>query len=451
MKNQVNSKQTLIVGMGETGFSVARFLQSRHIKFSAVDSRDLFPGYQNFLKMFPKVEIRTGAFVEQDFLSADKIILSPGVSPKTKQIQQAVNVGTPVISDIELFAQYVNSDKTVVAITGTNGKSTVTALVTEMVRQADITVVAGANFGTPALDLLDNDQAPDLYVLELSSFQLETTYSLKPSVSVILNISEDHLDRYDSVAEYLSAKKRIHKNSCCVVANRESQATKPDTVPELMISFGMDAAKDNNFGLLQSGGEDYIAYGNDAWIGCYELENLPGTSGILNAQAALAIGQAIGLPKMVMLSVLRSFRSLPHRMQSIGELKGAEWINDSKATNVAATAMALAGLKRPCIWIGGGDGKGTDFTELCQLVNNRVRAAFLFGKDKVVMAESLQNTKCAIELVDDLSAAMHAAYQRVKSGDCVLLSPACASLDMYDSYIERGNHFVELFNELSNV
>ena len=207
----------------------------------------------------------------------------------------------------------------------------------------------------------------------------------------------------------------------------------------------MDTAHGDNFGVMRSAGKMYIAQGDEKWIACNELSCLSGIGGILNAQAALAIGSAVGISKSAMLSALRRFTGLPHRFQSVGILAGVEWINDSKATNVAATIMALNNLNRPCIWIAGGDGKGADFSVLNSVVENKVSAAFLFGKDKQEIAAALHNSHIQLNLVDDLSAAMREARRYAHDGDCVLLSPACASLDMYTNYIERGNHFVEIF------
>ena len=446
-----DKKKTLIVGMGETGLSAARFLKCRNIPFAAIDSRAQPPRYRDFLALLPASEVHVGEFSERHFLAAHNIILSPGVALTTPQVQDAVNAGVPVCSDVELFARYVHAEKPVVAITGTNGKSTVTALVSEMARQGGLAVATGGNYGTPALDLISTDQVADIYVLELSSFQLETTYSLKPSVSVILNISEDHLDRYESYSDYVHVKQRVHYHSRCAVVNRESNFEIPIDSELPTISFGMDIAHGDNFGVMRSAGKMYIAQGDEKWIACNELSCLSGIGGILNAQAALAIGSAVGISKSAMLSALRRFTGLPHRFQSVGILAGVEWINDSKATNVAATIMALNSLNRPCIWIAGGDGKGADFSVLNSVVENKVSAAFLFGKDKQEIAAALHNSHIQLNLVDDLSAAMREARRYAHDGDCVLLSPACASLDMYTNYIERGNHFVEIFRGFSDA
>ncbi len=445
-----DAPRTLIVGLGETGASVARFLQRRSIPFAAADSRRRPPAYDEFKRRHPRAEVRLGDFDEDFFLAAGDVVLSPGVPLKTPAVQSALAAGIPVVGDVELFAREIAAGaerRPVIAVTGSNGKSTVTTLVADMAVRAGLKVAAGGNLGPPALDLIASGARADLYVLELSSFQLETTSSLAPAASVVLNISEDHFDRYAALADYVKAKQGVHRGSRAVVLNRED-AHPLDLAPGAnVVSFGLDAAAGGRFGLVQSGDGPAIAYGAQAWLACRDLGCLPGDSGVLNAQAALALGRAVGLPRAAMLAALRGFKGLPHRLQTIGTLDGVAWINDSKATNVAAAAAALTNVERPCVWIAGGDGKGADFSPLYAAAA-RVHTAILFGRDAPALADVILKT-ARVQFARDLDDAVARARAAAHAGDCVLLSPACSSLDAFSGYAERGERFMRAFGELA--
>ena len=447
------SAKTLVVGLGKTGASVARFLRRRSVPFMAADSRRHPPAYDEFRKRYPRAEVRLGDFDERFFLTAGDIVLSPGVPLQTPAVQSALAAGIPVSGDVELFARALDSEGTgverraVIAVTGSNGKSTVVTLVANMAARAGLKVRAGGNLGPPALDLIANAERADLYVLELSSFQLETTRSLAPAASAVLNVSEDHSDRYSSFSDYVRAKHRVHRGSRTVVLNREDvhQAAPGPGVD--LVSFGLDAARAGQFGIARTEDGPAITYGARTWIACHELKGLPGDSGALNAQAALALGHAVGLPRAAMLKVLRDFRGLPHRQQLIGTRKGVVWIDDSKATNVMAAVAALANLTRPCVWLAGGDGKGADFSPLREAAA-RVHTAILFGRDAPALADAVSGV-AHVQFARDLDDAVNRAHAAAGRGECVLLSPACSSLDQFSGYAERGERFALAFEGLA--
>ena len=441
-------RKTLVLGMGETGFSVARYLSKHDDPFIMADSHPTPAKLDLFHESFPGLELHLGARDLSLLSGSSEVIVSPGVPPSHPIVQAARLQGLPVYGDVELFARKLPSDKQVVAITGTNGKSTVTALVARMADCAGRSVLAGGNVGVPALDLLDH-QETELYVLELSSFQLETLSSLQPAVSTILNISADHLDRYDSFEHYAQTKQRIYQGSEAIVVNREEPACR-QALPEKAktIAYGLGAGAEDDFGLVEIDGEACIVQREESWIAEGEMNGLPGKTGLLNAQAALAIGVMADLPRPAMLETLRNFTGLPHRLQLLGYHRGVMWINDSKATNVAAATAALESVDRPCLWIAGGDGKQADFSALSSVVRGRVRAAFFIGKDAPALLASTEELVAA-EIAGTLQQAVQRAAELGRPGDCVLLSPACSSLDCYRNYEQRGDHFIKLFSELA--
>ncbi len=435
--------KALIVGLGATGLSAARFLHKRGVAFAVTDERESPPAYDALMTLDCNAEVYLGGFDEARFLEADDIILSPGVPLKTPAVSRAASRGKPVIGDIELFARCVAPGK-VVAITGSNGKSTVTTLLAEMAAAAGLRAAVGGNLGPPALDLL-GDAAASVYILELSSFQLETTFSLQPLVSVVLNVSEDHLDRYETTAEYLRAKLGVHRNSKTVVVNRE-EAFEVDAARAEVVSFGLDAPAPGHFGVVVDGGRRAIACGARAWLDCDEVP-LVGESGLLNVQAAFALGRALRLPRAVMVESARRFSGLAHRMQRLGRLDGVEWFDDSKATNVAAAISALHAVPGKAVVICGGDGKGAGFGALGEAVARHARAAVLLGRDAGRIAQAIAGRVPTVA-VEDMRGAVREARKAAKPGDCVLLSPACASFDLYRDYAERGDVFAEAFREL---
>ncbi len=447
-----DAMKTLVAGLGETGASVARFLHRRSKPFMVADDGLQSSACTEFTKLYPEAEVRLGDFDERFFLGADEIVLSPGVPLKAPAVQTALAAGIPVIGDIELFARTLAATEAVrrpvIAVTGSNGKSTVTTLVADMAACAGLKAAAGGNLGPPALDLIDDGERVDLYVLELSSFQLETTYSLTPEAATVLNVSQDHFDRYSSLADYAKAKQRVYRGCRTAVLNREEPYRFEIEPSSEVISFGLDAASKGRFGVVPTGDGDAIAYDAQIWLACRELGRLPGDSGVLNAQAALALGYAAGLPRAAMVEALRRFKGLPHRLQPVGTLDGATWINDSKATNVAAAVAALASVGRPCVWIAGGDGKGADFSPLCAAAG-KVREAILIGRDAPAIADAVSAT-VRVQFAENFEDAVTRARAAAMEGDYVLLSPACSSLDMFSSYVERGDRFVRIFQELAS-
>ena len=433
-------KKRIIVGLGSTGLSVARFLTGRGIPFAVADTRQSPPGLDQLKRFAPMADIYLGELDADLLCSAGELILSPGIARSTPAIQQAKTAGVSVIGDIELFAREAKAP--IVAITGSNAKSTVTTLVGEMARAAGKRVGVGGNLGTPALDLLEADA--ELYVLELSSFQLETTERLNAEVATVLNISEDHMDRYANLAAYHQAKHRIFRGARKVVVNRDDALSRPLVADDLpRWTFGLSRPDFNGFGLLTEAGVTSLAYQFDALMPVAELK-IRGAHNQSNALAALALGRAVGLPMPAMLEALRAFVGLPHRCQWVGQRAEVDYYDDSKATNVGAALAAIEGLgadiQGKLVLIAGGDGKGADFAPLRDPVARHCRAVVLLGRDASLLETALAGA-CALTRVDTLDQAVSAAAGHAQPGDAVLLSPACASLDMFRHFEEPGRLF----------
>lgn len=428
----------LVVGLGASGSSVIRYLTAQGCDIDATDSRARPGGIDALRAAFPQVEFRLGGFAAPRPLSQyTQAVVSPGVSLGEPLVRALRDAGVEILGDVELFAHAVRAP--VIAITGSNGKSTVTTLVGEMAKRAGWRVGIGGNLGTPALDLLADDI--ELYVLELSSFQLETTHSLKPAVALWLNFSEDHLDRHGTLAAYAAAKARVFAGAAHSVVNRED-AVVMRHAPEQAVSFGLDAPSAGHYGLIEHGGARWLACGSDALLPLAALR-IQGLHNAANALAALAAADVAGLPREAALEALREFPGLPHRCEWVAEAAGVVWINDSKGTNVGATLAALEGLPAPIIWLGGGQGKGQDFTPLRQPLGRKGRAALLFGEDAPQLQAVLMDV-LSVECLGQLENAVARARLLARPGDCVLLSPACASLDQFSSYVERGDRFRSL-------
>lgn len=430
--------RVLIIGLGKTGLSCARFLARRGISFMVMDDREQPPELPALRQQFPGTEIFLGEFKVDVIASCDLIIISPGVSLFDPAIARIVESGIPVVGDIELFAQY--ADAPVAAITGSNGKSTVTALVAEMARMAGRDVRMGGNFGTPALDLLENGP-PDLYVLELSSFQLESTWSLNCAAAVVLNLSPDHLDRYRSMDEYRAAKLRIYRGDGVVVINGDEPLINESArASRKCLRFSTGLPGQGEFGLRSQRGELWFAKGDECLMPVSSLR-ISGFHNVSNALAALALGDTVGLPTPAMLEALKTFTGLPHRMEWITQHEGVTWYNDSKGTNVGATMAALQGLYGKVVLIAGGLGKGAEFSVLRAVVAEKGRAVVLIGRDAPLIEKALANVVPVIHAAD-MYDAVHQARRCARSGDSVLLSPACASFDMFRNYEHRGQVFV---------
>jgi len=443
---------SVVVGLGKTGASCLRYLARRGIPASATDTRRVPPGLAELGGLAKTLDLRLGGFDLSLLDGASQVLMSPGVSLEEPIVSQARARGIEVAGDIELFARAVRAP--VIGITGTNGKSTVTSLVARMAAAAGRRVLAGGNLGVPALDLLELE-TPDLYVLELSSFQLETTSSLELKAAVVLNVTADHMDRYASIADYARAKARIFAKAATVVLNiddplvaemRHAAGRAAGAVDPRVVTFSIRRA-DADFALLRAGPQTLLARRGEPLLDTSRMK-IRGLHNAANALAALALGEAVGLELPAMLGALESFPGLEHRSAWVADVADVRYIDDSKGTNVGATIAAVSGLTGPLIMIAGGQGKGQDFTPLAAAFRGKVRHAVLIGKDAAAVESALQDV-CTTERAATLEAAVRAAAVAARPGDTVLLSPACASLDMFRDYTHRGEAFAAAVHALA--
>jgi len=438
----------IVVGLGKSGMSLVRFLARRGVAFAVADTRENPPELATLRRDYPQVEVRCGE-LDVDFLCrANELYVSPGLALATPALQQAAARGVKLSGDIELFAR--NAQAPIVAISGSNAKSTVTTLVGDMAAAAGKRVAVGGNLGTPALDLLADDV--ELYVMELSSFQLETTDQLNAEVATVLNISEDHMDRYSGLPAYHLAKHRIFRGARQVVYNRQDALTRPLMGEGLPCwTFGLNKPDFKAFGLREEDGQKYLAFEFQNLMPVSELK-IRGSHNQANALAALALGHAVGLPFEPMLATLRSFAGLAHRCQWLRERNGVSYYDDSKATNVGAALAAIEGLGADIdgklVLVAGGDGKGADFSGLKAPVAAHCRAVVLLGRDAELIADVLGDDVPLVR-VKTLDEAVEQCAALAQPGDAVLLSPACASLDMFKNYEERGRLFAQAVEGLS--
>ena len=438
----------IVVGLGKSGMSLVRFLAQRGVSFAVADTRDNPPELATLRRDYPQVDVRCGE-LDVDFLCrADELYVSPGLALATPALQAAAARGVKLSGDIDLFAR--NAKAPIVAISGSNAKSTVTTLVGEMAAAAGKRVAVGGNLGTPALDLLSDDV--ELYVMELSSFQLETTNQLGAEVATVLNVSEDHMDRYSGLPAYHLAKHRIFRGAKQVVVNRQDALTRPLMGEGLPCwTFGLSAPDFKAFGVREENGEKYLAFEFQNLMPVRELK-VRGAHNQANALAALALGHAVGLPFDAMLSSLRTFTGLEHRCQWVRELDGISYYNDSKATNVGAALAAIDGLGADMdgklVLIAGGDGKGADFSGLRDSVAKYCRAVVLMGRDADLIATALGDAVPQVR-AGSLDDAIARSRSLADTGDAVLLSPACASFDMFKNYEERGHLFARAVEALA--
>ena len=447
---RVASPQTLVVGLGKTGLSCVRYLRARGVEVAVTDSRADPPGLAALRGELPDVPLFLGGFDEAPFAAAQRLLVSPGVPVSEPRVASALARGAEVIGDIELFARAVEAP--VAAITGSNGKSTVTSLLGEMARAGGLRVAVGGNLGDPALDLL----APgvELYVLEVSSFQLETTHSLRPAAAAVLNVSADHMDRYPSVEAYAQTKARILEGAAVGVINRDDpRVAAMGGIAGRDVGFGLGApAGAAEYGLLERDGATWLARGEAALLPAGEVR-IKGRHNLANALAALAMGEACGLALPAMLAALRAFRGLAHRTVLIAEHDGVRWFDDSKGTNPGATAAALTGLVDPregarAVLIAGGDCKGADFHGLAATLARTARAVVLIGRDAPLIERAVAGL-VTVEHAADMTEAVRLAARLARPGDSVLLSPGCASFDMFDNYEHRGRVFAAAVQGLS--
>lgn len=445
MSNSAQQGKRLIAGLGRTGLSVARHLFAQGIPFAVTDGSAAPNGLDSLKEFAPAAPLYLGGLTVDALQDVVEVIASPGIALRSPLLSEAQRRGIPVIGDIELFARACTAP--VVGVTGTNGKSTVTTLVALMAQACGKRAFAGGNLGRPALDLLQ-DMPADLFVLELSSFQLETTHSLKTKTSVVLNVTSDHMDRYDSMLDYAQAKARIFDRCDAAVVNAEDALTM--AMPrngQRVLSFSSSAQVSADYQVQQQGKEFLLSRRGETLLKLSELK-IAGLHNAANALAALAMCEALQLPLEPCLKALREFPGLPHRVEWIADVKGVRYIEDSKGTNVGATLAAVNGMPGSLIVIAGGQGKGQDFAPLAPAFRNKVRHAVLLGQDAKLIDAVLKGV-CSTEHVGSMEQAVLAAARVAQSGDTVLLSPACASLDMFRDYAHRGAVFVQAVKALA--
>ncbi len=443
-----SSEHRVVVGLGATGLSCARHFYRLDLPFSVVDTRTQPPGLAALQREMPQVEVFAGEYPEALIASATELVVSPGIAMDAPIVAQALAAGVAVVGDIDLFMREAAAP--VVGITGSNAKSTVTELLGQMARNAQMHIGVGGNLGTPALDLL----APEceLYVLELSSFQLERAQRLNLAVATVLNISADHLDRHGSLPEYRRAKQRIFQGCNKAVVNRDDPMTMPLAHADVeVVGWRMAEPDPQDFGLRWQGGTEYLCHGLKTLLPVAEL-GLAGRHNVANALAALALGHSAGLSMAAMQATLRAFKGLPHRCELVAEIDGVRYVNDSKGTNIGATEAALRGLggERDILLIAGGQGKGADFSQLQQAVARHCKRLILIGEDAPLMQQALASS-APVTMVSSLEEAVSVAAMQAQPGDAVVLSPACASFDMFSSYVQRGDVFAALVKRLSEA
>jgi len=459
MKLELQDKQVLVLGLGDTGLSALRWLHRQGARLSVADTRENPPGVATLQAELPSVKLHTGAFAEAVFNHAEIIVISPGVPMAEPLVQAAIQRGVPVLGDVELFAQYKPASAKVIAITGSNGKSTVTTLVGEMCKAAGLKTVVAGNIGLPVLDTLIGDEAdvyvPDVYVIELSSFQLETTSSLNADAATVLNISEDHMDRYQGLDDYAQAKARVFFGQGVQVLNRHDAWSMGMALPSRdIVTFGLDqASSDCDFGLSTQANITQLMHGSEAILATTEMK-IAGLHNAVNALAAMALCEVIGVPQISMVKALREYKGLSHRVEWVADIGHVDFYDDSKGTNVGATYAALQGLVGPndskkIVLIAGGDGKGQDFSPLAEIVEKNARAVVLIGRDAAQIETALSGTKVVLMKAESLEVAVKMAYDLAKAGDTVLLSPACASFDMFRNYMHRAEVFVQSVKDLA--
>ena len=473
---QLRDKFVLVLGLGETGLSMVHWLSAQGARLRVADSRSDPPGAAEARRYVDAGQFLCGPFDAKMFDGIDLIAISPGVPLRDPAVAQGVARGIPVVGDIELFAQQIRGQHApaatspisptlspewrggeremqplILAITGANGKTTVTSLVEHLCKAAGKDAVAAGNISPAVLDvvLARGAKQPEIWVLELSSFQLETTATLNADAATVLNVSEDHLDRYASMNEYAAAKARIFQGNGVQVLNRDDAPSIGMALPgRRIVTFGLDfPSSTDDFGIEKVQSEIWLVQGKQRLLKADELQ-IAGLHNVANALAALALCRAVDLPMAVMLEALRSFKGLPHRVERVAEMDGVVYYDDSKGTNVGATVAALQGLGRKAVLIAGGEGKGQDFSPLNSAVAQHARAVILIGRDAPLIETALNGCGVKVARAKDMNDAVQQASRLAQSGDAVLLSPACASFDMFRNYAHRAEMFVQAVREL---
>jgi UDP-N-acetylmuramoylalanine--D-glutamate ligase len=452
-------KSVLVLGLGETGLSLVRWLTAKGATVRVADSRNSPPSLDVLHKEFPKVDVRCGIFRSELLEGIELIAISPGVPVRDPFVARAAAKGIPIVGDIEIFAWSLPKENPpkIIAITGSNGKTTVTSMVGDMCRSAGKETLVAGNISPAVLDVLlqRKGKHPDIWVLELSSFQLETTHSLNADTATVLNISEDHMDRYSDMAEYIAAKARIFRTSGqggVQVLNRDdADSAAMGLLERKQVSFGVNSPATNNtdWGIEIDNADTWLVQGKQRILKADELL-VEGLHNVSNALAALALCRAIELPLPPLVEALRKFKGLPHRVEAVAEIKDVIYYDDSKGTNVGATVAALQGLGRKAVVILGGDGKGQDFSPLAPAVKEHARAIVLIGRDARKIAEVLQDCDVPMLHASDMNDAVAKSAELAQAGDAVLMSPACASFDMYRNYVHRAEVFISAVRTLES-
>ena len=451
MPTELKNRRVLVMGLGASGLSMARWLKARGASVRVADSRELPPFAGALQDELPEVELHCGALRRESFADIDMIAISPGVARTEPMVREAVEQSIDVVGDIELFASIRHEfpGNRVIAITGSNGKSTVTEMVGAMVRAAKIRTLVAGNIGLPILDAITEIEAgkrrrPDVFVLELSSFQLESTQTLNADAAVVLNLSEDHLDRYSGMRDYADAKARIFIGDGVQVVNREDRLARAMVAPgRKAFTFGLDEPwEDGNWGVRELAGEHWLAEGRANLMKASELK-IAGMHNVANALAALALCRAIRIPYEPILDALFAFEGLPHRVQKVADVKGVTFYDDSKGTNVGATVAALRSMTGKVVLIAGGEGKGQDFSALRNAIADKAKGVVLIGRDREQIASCLIDSRIPLMRAENMRDAVQAAFSMAQPGEAVMLSPACASFDMFRNYEHRAEVFVQ--------
>ena len=442
---ELRGKRVLVVGLGESGLAMAKWLHRQGAVVRVADSRDNPPNVEALQAVAPAAELLAGAFSAEPFAWADLVALSPGVPKATPEI---AGVAGKLVSEIELFAAGVREQAPgapIIAITGSNGKTTTTALTAHLLNGAGVPAIACGNISPSALDALmdaqDSGALPQVWVLELSSFQLETTNHLHAAAATVLNLSEDHLDRYaGSLANYAAAKSRVFQGKGAMILNRDDDWSMANgRCGRKMVTFGLNPApRGVDYGFVDGA----IVRGKEKLVALAELQ-LSGLHNAANAMAALALCEAVGVAPGRLVAPLKTFKGLPHRVETVAEIDGVLYVDDSKGTNVGATLAAIEGMGRPVAIVLGGDGKGQDFSPLKPALEKHGRAVALIGRDAAAIGMALEGSGVPTRIVGDMESAVRWLAAQAEAGDCVLLSPACASLDMYKNYAHRAQVFID--------
>ncbi|OIR19272.1 UDP-N-acetylmuramoylalanine--D-glutamate ligase [mine drainage metagenome] len=453
--NELRGQSVLVLGLGETGLSLARYLGAQGARLRVADSRNAPPGVAILRSELPQAEVHCGPFGDALLHGIDRIAISPGVPMADPLVQRAIAHGIPVEGDIELLAQQLATNDyrrttKVIAITGANGKTTTTSMVGAMCAAAGLDTQVAGNISPAVLDALRNrDRQPQVWVLELSSFQLETTCTLDADAAAVLNVTEDHLDRYDSMDAYAAAKARIFQGNGVQVVNRDdARSVAMRIAGRRQASFGLNPPpNDRDWGITSEGAITWLVQGGRKIMRADELQ-VSGLHNVANALAALALCRALDIPLAPLVDALRAFKGLPHRVERIAEVQGITYYDDSKGTNVGATEAALKGLGRPAVVIMGGDGKGQDFSPLREAVARHARAVVLIGRDAPLIERAIAGCGKPILKALDMDEAVSIAAANAQPGDAVLMSPACASFDMYKNYLHRAEVFIAAVKKL---